>query len=206
MNYRYLIIIFIIVLVYLLYTQYLNFNEIRYIKSDIDGITYMIRRGNNKTAEFLKESADTLAMINIRIEKLIKYLVDKYKNDTTKYYFIKKLKENYSSYMISEAAIDPRYTTYTIDKNDLHVCLRTRDTNEQLYDINTLMYVILHELGHYANYTPEGIPIMGHGSQFKYIFSFLTQEAINIGIYQYKNYHLDPKEYCGIKINSSILN
>lgn len=199
------IIVAILIAAYIVYNMVTNYEEISYAKSDIDGNVYMIRRGHNKSAKFLEDSANTLAEINKRVEMLINYLEANYSNDITKYYFIKKLRENYNYSIISEAAVDPRYTTYTVDKNDMHICLRTRDSSENIYDINTLMYVILHEISHMSNYTPYGEPIEGHGNEFKYIFKFYVEEAIKIGIYNYTNYVQQPIDYCGIKIQSSII-
>lgn len=200
-----LIILLIISIVYIIWRNYKNFLDTTSIKSDVDNKYYTIHGRNKKSKEFLKESANTLALINLRIEKLINYLDQTYSKDDNKNYFIKKLKENYSHSMISEAAVDSRYTTYTINKENMHICLRTRDANEKIYDLNLLMYVILHELSHICNYTKYGWPIHGHGEEFRNIFKFLTQEAIKIGIYKYENYHMNPKEYCNIVINSTIL-
>jgi hypothetical protein len=181
------------------------YSEIKYVKSDIDGKTYLIRRGNNKSEKFLKDSANTLALINKNVTKLIEHLNNNFSNDNEKIYFIKKLNQNYKPYILSEAAVDPRYTTYTIDKRDMHVCLRTRDKNEHIYDINILMYVVLHELAHLCNYNQKGYPILGHGEEFRLIFKFLVEEAIKLGIYRHVNYSDNPKEYCGIMITTSII-
>lgn len=199
------IILFGLILIFTVFYLYQNFSEITYVKSDIDNKVYMIRRGNNKSQKFLNDSANTLAQINKNIEELIKYVDTNYNSDVTKNYFIKRLKQNYNPYIISEAAIDPRYTTYTIDKEDIHVCLRTRDQNENIYDINTLMYVLLHELSHLCNYSPEGYPIEGHGPEFRQVFKFLTENAIKIGVYKYVDYNDKPQEYCGLLIMTSIL-
>jgi hypothetical protein len=200
----YILILFLILLVLILRVCFV-YSESLYIESEIDNNTYLIRRGKNKTNEYLKESADTLAEINNRVKKLVDYLYSKYKDDNSKSYFIIKLKENYNSSVLSEAAIDQRYTTYTIDKKDMHICLRTRDDHEKLYDMNLLMYVVLHELAHLCNYNRSGNPIQGHGIEFKQIFRLLVQEAINIGIYRYEDYVKKPKNYCGMVISSTIL-
>jgi len=200
-----LTILGVLILIYLIYNITYTYSEVRYIKSSVDGKVYLIRRGNNKTEKFLLDSANTLAEINRRIIKLIKHLKLTYTQDSSKNYFIKKLDENYNSYMISEAAVDPRYTTYTVDKEDMHICLRTRDKYENIYDINTLMYVCLHESAHLCNYTRDNIPINGHGPEFKMVFRFLVEEAMTIGVYQHVNYVLNPQEYCGIQITSTIL-
>jgi predicted SprT family Zn-dependent metalloprotease len=165
----------------------------------------MIRRGLTKNTGYLKESANTLSEINKRVTKLIEHVNQKYQGDPGKNYYIKKLKENYNSYILSEAAIDNRYTTYTVDKQDMHICLRTRDQYEKTYDMNVLMYVVIHELAHLCNYSREGYPIQGHGEEFKQIFKLLIIEAIKIDVYRYIDYTKTPSEYCGIMINSTIL-
>jgi hypothetical protein len=199
------IILGIILVIYFLYHMIYTYSEIKYVKSDLDGKVYLIRRGNNKSDKFLKDSANTLAAINKNVVELVGYLFKNFNNHDDKFYFIKKLKENYKPYIISEAAVDPRYTTYTIDKRDMHICLRTRDTNEKVYDMNILMYVVLHELAHLCNYNKNGEAILGHGSEFRYIFKFLVEESIKIGIYNHVNYSAEPREYCGIMITTSII-
>ena len=181
------------------------YSENSYVVSDVDGKSYLIRRGVGKGDKFLKDSANTLALINKNILTLITYLDQEYADDNGKNYFIKKLKQDYNPYIISEAAVDSRYTTYTIDKKDMHICLRTRDKEENIYDINTLMYVVLHELSHLCNYDKYGVPIQGHGREFKTIFRFLVEESIKLGIYRHVDYTINPQEYCGIMISTSIL-
>lgn len=199
-----LIFITVILLVYFFVTLKL-YNENTYVKSDIDNNNYLIRQSDTKGNDYLKTSANTLAEINNRIIKLIDHLDTKYANDENKNYFIKKFKENYNPNVLSEAAIDNRYTTYTVDKQDMHICLRTRDDKEKIYDINLLMYVILHELAHLCNYNETGNPIQGHGDEFKNIFKLLVVESILLNIYTYVDYTSQPEEYCGIIISSTIL-
>ena len=198
-------IFIVLILIFIIWKFISNYQEIQYIKSDLDNKVYMIRRGHTKSKEFLLKSANTLADINIRVEKLIIYLQNTYSDDPNKNYFIKKLRDNYHTYMISEAASNPKFTTYTVDKQDMHICLRTRDKYENIYEIDLLMYVVLHELSHLCNYDKYGTPIIGHGFEFKFIFKFLVEEAIKIGIYKYTDYTRNPKEYCGINLQSSIL-
>ncbi len=197
-----LITLFVLIVIYFNFVR--ESYETVFIKSDIDNNTYKIQKGNSKSSYFLKESANTLGLINIRIENLIKHLEDNFKSSDY-YYFIKMLKKNYNSSILEEASIDKRYTTYTIDKKSLHVCLRTRDEHEELYDINLLMYILLHELSHICNYSKSGYPIHGHGLEFQMIFKFLVKEAIKIGVYKYVDYRINNTNYCGILINSSII-
>ena len=198
------ILFFITIVILVIYIiMNINSTETLYIESNIDNNKYLIRRGKLKTNEYLQESANTLAEINKRVVILIDYLDSKYKDDFSKNYFIRKLKSNYNPNILSEAAIDKRYTTYTIDKSNMHVCLRNRDSLEKVYDINLLMYVILHELAHLCNYNINGEAIIGHGEEFKRIFKLLIIESIYIGIYKYEDYNNKPREYCGLKIKDN---
>lgn len=195
-----LIILASILIIYFIY----NYNDTVYILSDIDKNTYKIQNGKYKNEEFLKASANILGLINIRIELLITHLEKNY-TSSDYYYFIKMLRKNYNHSILQEANIDKRYTTFTVDKRSMHICLRTRDKHEQLYDINLLLYVVLHELAHLCNYDRYGNPIIGHGEEFKAIFAFLVRESIKIGIYKYEDYRINNAEYCGVLINSSII-
>lgn len=190
------------VLFIILYFAYIYYTDTRqYVKSSYDNNTYIINRVN-KSEEFLQDSANMLAEINKKVLLLKKHM-DSFKN-IPKYHFVNFFK-NYKPSILSEASIDSRYTTYTVNKEEIHICLRTRDSKDKLYDINLLMYVVLHELAHFINYNKDSNPIMGHGSEFLDIFEFLVKEAINIGIYKYENYNLYPKEYCNIILDSTII-
>jgi hypothetical protein len=182
-----------------------TYSEVVYVESVRDKHQYMIRRGKAKSSEFLKESANVLSEINQRVTKLIDHFKQKYMEDPSKRYWIKHLAQNYNSGILSEAAIDSRYTTFTVDKTDIHVCLRSRDSSEKVYNINLLMYVVLHELAHLCNYDRYDYPIQGHGAEFVNIFKVLVAEAVNIGVYDYTDYSHAPQEYCGIMINTSVL-
>jgi hypothetical protein len=198
-----ILILAILLIMYFMYTYFVQYSEVMFVEAE-DKRRYMIRKGKQKSEAHLKESANMLAEINARVVKLIEHLEKKYRNDENRYYIMRILKDNYSPAILSEAATDNRYTTYTVDKQDMHICLRTRDKHEKMYGINTLMYVILHELSHFCNYDKRGNAIQGHGQEFRNIFKLLVSEAIEIRIYEYKNFYKSPVEYCGIIINTSI--
>lgn len=198
-----LLILIAIFIVWYVYYMSKEYNENKYVKSEVDGNSYLIRNAVNKDAEYLQNSADVLADINKRIKMLISHLLKTATPETQN--FVEILNKNYNHSVLSEAALDNRYTTYTIDKQSMHICLRTRDTQQKLYDINILMYVILHELAHLCNYHKNGLPIVGHGPEFKKIFKHLVEKAIEIGVYEYQDFVRKPKEYCGLVINTSIV-
>jgi predicted SprT family Zn-dependent metalloprotease len=171
------------------------------IVSSVDNNKYIIRRGKGKSVAYLQESADTLATIHVRVTKLIQHLNTKF----TEHPVLKVLQARYNHRVLSEAAIDERYTSFTVDKKEMHICLRTRDDKEMVYDIDLLMYVVLHELAHIANFDPRGKPIEGHGEEFIKIFKFLVTEAVESGVYEYTNYDTRPIEYCGMMITTQIV-
>lgn len=65
--------------------------------------------------------------------------------------------------------------SYTINKQKVFLCLR--DENGEYYDINSLLYVLLHELSHVL--TPE----IGHTPLFNEVFDQVLEEASKQGIY-----------------------
>lgn len=78
-------------------------------------------------------------------------------------------------------------SSYTVDKNKVYICT---DYDNQKYDDNMLIYVMLHELAHVI--TPE----IGHGKTFMDNFDELLQRATDAKLY-------DPelpkvKNYCNI--------
>lgn len=88
-------------------------------------------------------------------------------------------------------------TSYTVQKGrEMYVCLRNKDGS--FVDINTLMFVILHELSHIGAYWT-----FGHTDDFWTTFAFVLQDAIEAGVYKYVDYTKDPVDYCGLKIQST---
>jgi len=82
--------------------------------------------------------------------------------------------------------------SYTEDKSVITLCIVDPDNND-FYDINTLMYVALHELSHVI--TPYGLET--HGEEFKENFSKLLRLAQNKHVYD--STKPIPLSYCGVK-------
>lgn len=183
-----LIIIFICILCrYFFYKLSFYINSTT-IKSNIDNNYYIVRNNKNK-----QKSADTLALININILKLIEHL----KNEPNQTRNIKLLMSRYNSSSLMEN-INLENTTYTIDKGaEISVCLSSRDSSENIYDINELMFVIIHELAH------VGCESYGHNAEFRVFFIYLLKKSMEINIYTYKDYFNKPIEYCGLTINAT---
>lgn len=89
-------------------------------------------------------------------------------------------------------------TSYTENKKTLILCLRRKkpDANgdHPLHDINTMMFVVLHELTHMMN------DEWGHPYEFWVLFKFVLENAVEAGIYTPVDYKRRPIVYCGMDI------
>lgn len=87
-------------------------------------------------------------------------------------------------------------SSFSENKNSTYICLR--DENGDLYDENTLIYVMLHEFSHIID---EGV---SHGDDhtpsFYKIFNEILKKAIALKLYN-PDIPL-PKNYCGLEITT----
>ena len=189
-NFLFLFIFFIIVLSLFIYTESRN-NEIIYVESSLDHRKYLVRNVDDK-----QEAADMLANMRDRLDKLINYIRMNYPNDDR----AKRLIRKFNPDRISESLRGSKYTSYSINKGEkIVLCLRSKDMSQRLTDINTLMFVTLHELAHIMTIS------IGHTKEFWSNFKFILKIAVQIGIYDNIDYSKDPQPYCGIEVNDSPL-
>jgi hypothetical protein len=193
-EYLYIIILCIILLIIFLYLRR-EYNDIIYVKSDIDDQLYLVRNLLDK-----QQSANLLATIKKNMFKLVDYLndnKDKYKNFIP---YIEQLNNNIHNVLLMESSENSIYTSYSVNKGEEIVfCLRSRSNKNKLHDINLIMYVVLHEMSHVA------CPEYGHGDLFKKIFAFIATQAIQIGLYTKIDFYTQPTEYCGMMVTDSII-
>ena len=176
-----------IVFIYLLY-QYHYHSKIEKIVSTIDNRDYEVQ-----IKEDAQEAANLIALIRKNLELLVKHLIKSYSGDDR----IQRLKENFKPDNIREGIDDPKYTSYSINKGEqIVLCLRT---NNKLMDINTMMFVVLHELAHICTIS------IGHTKEFWTNFKWILEESINIGVYKKQDFKLNNVEYCGMTITDSPL-
>lgn len=189
-----IIILFIICVIYL-YFKFFN-SDMIYVKSNIDNKYYLVNKNN--TSQY---ASDMLAQINLNMNTLVNYLYTN-KNQYSEYIeYIDRLHDKITNVVILENKMNNNYTSYSVNKGEqLIFCLRSKDNNYQLHDINLLMYVVIHEMAHI------GCPIYdNHGTLFKKIFAFLTDTAISLNIYKKIDFKKYSVEYCGMKIQNSIV-
>jgi hypothetical protein len=169
-------------------------------KSDVDDRYYMVRNLDDK-----QTAANILSYNREKIIKLINYL----NTNKTKYKeyadYIDRLVEKVIDVNIVENNGEGKETSYSVNKGEeLILCLRSKINKDILHDNNLLFYVILHELSHIASPVYED-EYNNHGPIFKKIFSFLTNVAIEIRMYEKIDFGSNQKEYCGIYITDSIV-
>ncbi len=80
-------------------------------------------------------------------------------------------------------------SAYTENKAIITLCIKNPETG-RYYDMNTIMYVALHELAHIVSKTH------GHNDEFKRNFSTLLRQAARKDIYDPRR--PIPTTYCGI--------
>jgi len=199
-----ILIVLLIVVIYKLVVVGYTFSTINTFKvySEIDREYYNVNQNHKDT----KKAADLLAQLNKRAITLLRHLKTKYSpesNEPTSYKeTIKFLLSNYNPDMIIENSPNniAGSTSYTKNKGEvLAICLRKRKDGDKFEDINTLTFVIIHEIAHMAT------KIYGHTREFWENFAFLLKEAVSIGLYVPVNYRKHPVNYCGLLINSSPL-
>lgn len=187
-------ILFIFIIIFFSYNY--SGNALKYVKSSFDNAYHLVR--DLETDDEI-DAANTIAEIKIRLKKITEHLVNKYKNDTD----VKLLLKNFNTDNIRETDVLDDDTSYSINKGDeISLCIRDKnDKNYKIHDINTLMFVSLHELAHLM--TPRSEE--SHGSEFTENFIIILKEASNIGLYNPVDYAKFPIDFCGIKIYSNPL-
>ena len=183
------LVIFIIIVASRLYFNSDSFN-LRCIISDVNGNKYCVRDRNK-----LELAADRLAHVNNNLNKLVNHLSKKYPNKEN----VKRLVNGYNPKKIYETLPTSEFTAYSENKGEkLAFCLDTeKNSKGRLIDINTLMYVALHEVSHIATKS------IGHNDEFWNNFKFMITEAKEINIYNPINYRKEPARYCGMNISDN---
>ena len=150
-------------------------------------------------------TANILSYNRQKILKLIKYLDDnrdKYKEHEI---YIDRLVDKITDVNIVENNGEGKETSYSVNKGEeLVLCVRSKLNWNKFHDNNLLFYVILHELSHIASPEYEEA-YNNHGPIFKNTFSFLTNVAVDMKLYNKIDFNTKSEEYCGIYITDSIV-
>ena len=164
---------------------------VTFVKSK-DDTKFLVRNLPDK-----QQAANLLGEIRTRLSKLVEYVATQ--NDTEKA-DIERLKKNFRPNNISESSPGNSYTSYSINKGEKIVfCIRTKDKTNKLMDINTMMFVAIHELAHLMTKS------IGHTPEFWNNMKYLLKKAIDINLYVKQDFSKKPVNYCGTKITNSPL-
>ena len=191
---------FVLLTLITLFYGYLEWKstEVMFVETLRKGETFLVRKKNDA-----KEAANLLSELNRRLKLIIEYCNDeKNQTDYTEQNLIdvKRLKSNYNENNISESSPGNKYTSYSINKGEkLVFCLRQKDGSDDLIDINTLMFVAIHELAHLMT---ESI---GHTPEFWNNMRFLLKIGIKINVYEKQDFMSNPVDYCGMTITDTPL-
>lgn len=169
-----------------------NFDDYLVTIKTRDNFSFQVRDMPDKN-----NAAELLSLLRNNMLKLFNECL----NDKSDYKpFIEKSIIKMKDIVIKENTKYSEHTSYTVNKGDeLVVCLRSKKTG-QMHDINDISYVIIHEMSHMI------CPEIGHTQLFGDINKYMLKKAIDIGIYKYKDYSINPIEYCGLDLNVNVLN
>ena len=174
-------------------TFYLNSDtfQLKCVISKVDGNTYCVRDN-----AYVKQSADLLAEVTLRMKKLVQHMKEKYSQRPD----VQRLIDNFNPSRIVETLPTSQHTAYSEDKGKkIAFCLQKHKEDMKRIDINTLTFVAIHELSHLMT---ESI---GHEQAFWKNFKFLLKNAVAIGIYDSIDYQQQPEPYCGMTIDDNPL-
>ena len=182
---------FVVILSIINYVEAFGSNEVTYIKSNLDGRKYLVRNLHDS-----EQAADLLATLRKRLKRLVK----KIKKDHVRHSGVDRLTFKFKANNLTESAPDSKYTSHTVNKGQKTVfCIRERDEQNKLVDLNTITFVALHELAHVMTIS------IGHKKEFWDNFRFLLKYAIDNDFYQYQAFHLEPVKYCNTMISDTPL-
>jgi hypothetical protein len=134
--------------------------DLIYIQSTIDNKKYLVRNTADK-----QKAADTLAQISKELVKIVDHLQSKYPDRED----IQRLISKFNPDSIMETEPDSKHTSYSVNKGEkIHMCIRSKEGNQDIEEFNTLMFVSLHELSHVMTKS------VGHTKEFwNNIFRFI---------------------------------
>jgi hypothetical protein len=191
------IIIVIIFLYFFLESDVSEYFTSTFIVSGIDNRKYKVASEFENSDKAADKMAEISAFINVFLKHMRnKYLIRRMGN-SREYDFVKRMLENYNPDVIFENNPLPgEDTAFVVNKGDkFGICLREKVINRgSIHDMNTLKFVILHELSHL------GCKSYGHKYEFWSFFRFSLIQAVEAGIYTPIDYRYEPINYCGLPV------
>ena len=199
MDNRFFIAVVLFLIVLILITHFKNKEKVESFlikRSSLNNTDYDVQ-GDLPNPDF---AADLLAQLNEKTSLLQECLQNKYikksNTDISKEDLIavKRLLSRLETYTIDEAPFEEDSSSYTINKKQISFCLRKKNKHKNFHDLETLNFVLIHELAHVMSVS------QGHNEEFMRNFRFLLREAHDCGIYNPVNYGINPMTYCGVRV------
>ena len=186
-NKNLIILLIFFILIIILINYYHKNKDLTQVKSTIDNKYYLVAKLPDSY-----EAANKLALINNNINILLEHC--KNPNDKN----IMKLYNNYRSDILCELVDKSKYTAYSLNKGEqIAICLRDKKTNKLIDDINSTMFIIIHELAHIMTYTEQ------HTQEFWDNMARLLKYGNECGVYKPINYKINPIYYCNQLLNDT---
>mmetsp|Transcript_8657 Transcript_8657/g.14686 ORF Transcript_8657/g.14686 Transcript_8657/m.14686 type:complete len:206 (+) Transcript_8657:172-789(+) len=168
--------------------------ELIYIESSVDQVSYLVQRDRTDSLE----ASNLLAKIKRKFTTLRRKLEKELYHELR----VRTFLERSESTTIQESFKDDiSSTSYSVNKGEnIVLCLRSRSIADRLgdkasestlTDENTLFYIVVHELAHIMSDS------VGHTREFGENFKFLLSNAIKWKLYTMVDYRKHPSQYCG---------
>ena len=200
--------------------EHFTIDQTKPVVSSIDGMSYRV----HKSHEDPEEAADLLAMLNKKTTDLLRWLrkryiggpgvppaASPYELSKARIDAVQNIMARYNPDNLAEnSPLDVTGdSSYCLDKGAvIAICLRTKYIPAkdgrpavqpgQLHDLDSLLFVTLHEIAHTA------IEAIDHAPVFWSTFKFLLDEAEASGIYYSQDYNRYPIDYCGVHVDYNV--
>ena len=190
------IIIFIVTVVMFVSVTLLSTNDNKglcNVTSSIDGRSYKVRELSDKSI-----AADYLAKVRVKLVTFTDKLTRDFPNDIR----VKRLKKLFTPCTLFENnPSNNGFTTFTHNKCDkMGICLRSQNKPYLFVKINTLMFVLIHELAHIMSVKNDP---KHKTEEFWNNFRFVLSNAESYGLWIYRDYSKYPETYCGRPITNN---
>ena len=185
-----IMVVGVVVVIGLMY-QEKNTNDLIYVESTKDGRKYMVRNlpDKEKAANMMSKIRENLVTVKEYLNK------NKSSDERTGLINAKFRPDN-----MRETEKGSKHTSYSVNKGEkLVFCLRSKNEDENLVDMNTMMFVALHEMAHIMTKS------IGHTPEFWKNFKYLLKIAVKLGLYKEVDYSTTPQKYCGMTVSDTPL-
>ena len=177
------VILIILVIIFFCNRKYESFTKYETSNNDQE---YLVQDFTNS-----RKVANTFSKIEKMINKFVNILIKKHPNDKR----VIRLQNNLKNTKFEESSFNDDTSSFTINKGELmSICVRHQDDRKKFHNMNTMMFVVLHELAHVMSVS------IGHGKEFMDNFRFLLKESKKYKVYNPIDYSINNMTYCGVKV------